>query len=96
MVLDEPTAGLDNFIRKDYHLTIVMITHQMSLVAKYATQVLVLNNGHLVANESPLKLFGNVNLLHKAGLNYLFKLNDLHWMYINLIVSKLKTGNYHE
>lgn len=123
LVLDEPTVGLDSFgvqkmmtlleqLRKDYHLTIVMITHQMSLVAKYATQVLVLHRGHLLADMTPSRLFENMNLLCKAGLRLPFPprfAKELSCLGIDLseipltkdqladlIVSKLRTGPYHE
>lgn len=123
LILDEPTVGLDSFeehrimtllckLKKQFHLTIIMVTHQMDLVAKYATQVLVLNHGQLVANVTPDKLFKNVELLHKSGLKLPFaprfanelsqlgiKLNDLPLdlhQLSRLIVNTLKMRRYRE
>lgn len=68
LVLDEPTRGLDPKGRKDLMAifeeihekedkTIVMITHDMDLVAAYAKRVIVLDNGRLVFDGPKEKLF---------------------------------------
>ena len=68
LVLDEPTRGLDPKGRKDLmkmfkeihdqeHKTIVMITHDMDLVAEYAKRVLVLDNGVLIFDGPKEHLF---------------------------------------
>ena len=67
LVLDEPTAGLDptgtedimNLIC-DLHKqgkTIVLVTHDMDLVLKYATKVIVLKDGEITYQGTPNKLF---------------------------------------
>jgi energy-coupling factor transport system ATP-binding protein len=56
LILDEPTRGLDpqgaieamelfDSIHKESHKSIVMITHDMNIVYKYATRVIVMNDG---------------------------------------------------
>jgi energy-coupling factor transport system ATP-binding protein len=68
LVLDEPTSGLDPKGRdallklfKDIHNeldnTVIIITHDMNTVYKYASRVLVMNNGELVFDGLPGKLF---------------------------------------
>ena len=68
LVLDEPTRGLDPKGRKDLMAifqgihdtegkTIVMITHDMDLVAEYAKRVIVLDNGRLVFDGTKEMLF---------------------------------------
>jgi energy-coupling factor transport system ATP-binding protein len=68
LVLDEPTSGLDPLgkiqmmdlfesIRKQTHKTIVVITHDMDLVYRYASRVLVLEKGSLVFDGTPDELF---------------------------------------
>ncbi len=68
LVLDEPTRGLDPQGRKDLmaifqeifekeHKTIIMITHDMDLVAQYAKRVMVLDNGTLVYDGPKERLF---------------------------------------
>lgn len=68
LLLDEPTRGLDpktaievmqifNKINKEYHKTIVMITHDMNLVYEYATRVVAMKDGRIHFDGSPLDLF---------------------------------------
>lgn len=68
LVLDEPTRGLDPKGRKDLmaifkeihekeNKTIIMITHDMDLVAEYAKRVIVLDNGLLVYDGPKETLF---------------------------------------
>ena len=68
IVLDEPTRGLDpqsslevmelfDSIHKKYDKTIVIITHDMDIVAKYAKRVVVLKDGKKVYDGSKLDLF---------------------------------------
>lgn len=74
LVLDEPTSGLDPKgrdsllelfmgIHQSLNKTIIIITHDMNTVYKYASRVLVMNQGELVFDGSPLTLFttGNLN-----------------------------------
>ena len=77
IVLDEPTRGLDpksslevmelfDDIHKKYDKTIVVITHDMDIVAKYAKRVVVLNNGKKVYDGKKEDLFidSNFNSFH--------------------------------
>lgn len=68
LVLDEPTSGLDPKGRDDLlelftsihttlNKTIIIITHDMNTVYKYATRVLVMNQSKLVYDGTPLELF---------------------------------------
>lgn len=68
LVLDEPTAGLDpsgrvemmemfKRLHQEEGLTIILVTHQMNDVANYAEHVLVLEEGHLIADTTPKELF---------------------------------------
>lgn len=72
LVLDEPTRGLDpqgridmmemfNEIHHKNNKTILMITHDMDIVAKYAKRVIVLNEGRLVFDGKPKDLFIHPN-----------------------------------
>ena len=57
LILDEPTAGLDGFAKKELLLllkkinatgvAIIIITHDMDVVLKYADQVVVMMNGEI-------------------------------------------------
>lgn len=66
-ILDEPTTGQDlhnleqlmNFIQglNRQGLTIIMVTHDMGLVAQYAHSVLVLEEGRIAFHGTPWELF---------------------------------------
>ena len=73
LVLDEPTSGLDpkgrdallelfTKIHKELNKTIIIITHDMNTVYKYATRVLVMHEAHLVFDGKPNKLFEDKNI----------------------------------
>lgn len=78
LILDEPTAGLDavstrqlmqNIVDLNKQgTTILMITHQMDQVAAFADQVLVMNQGKLVKNAKPEKVFANPQFLQANHL----------------------------
>ena len=68
LLLDEPTRGLDPIggeeimelfydIYKNMHKTIILITHDMDIVYKYATRVIVLNNGKVSYDGDKERLF---------------------------------------
>ncbi|USS86093.1 energy-coupling factor ABC transporter ATP-binding protein [Fructilactobacillus cliffordii] len=67
VIFDEPTAGLDAQGQRELlHLlrdlqsvgrTIIMVTHEMDLVAQLASQVVVLANGQLAFAGAPRTLF---------------------------------------
>ncbi|MFA5687119.1 MAG: energy-coupling factor transporter ATPase [Bacilli bacterium] len=67
LVLDEPTVGLDPrgakemmTLFKKLHQegkTIILVTHDMNLVFNYATNVILLDEGRLILQSTPLELF---------------------------------------
>jgi energy-coupling factor transport system ATP-binding protein len=78
LVLDEPTTGLDydetlalmrlvEELNEKGH-TVVLVTHTMWVVARYAHRVLVMDNGKIVADTTPRALFSDTPLLASAGL----------------------------
>lgn len=79
IVLDEPTAMLDPSGRKDVldtllrlnketGITVILITHYMDEAA-LAQRNIVMNDGVVVADTEPEKLFSQVELLENAGLS---------------------------
>jgi len=61
--LDEPSAGLDPItsreldqlileLSRNYHITFVMVTHELESIRGISDQAIVLNNGKIVANGS--------------------------------------------
>ena len=80
IVLDEPTVGLDpkgkeelmNLlvnIQRDTSKTIIMITHDMNVVGKYAKRVIVMDQVILVFDGNKRDLFENIDRLHQFNLD---------------------------
>lgn len=78
ILLDEPTAGQDkrnyteimnflNQLNKAGH-TIIMITHDMQLMLEYSDRSIVVSNGEIIADCSPVTLFNQNAILEKANL----------------------------
>jgi len=75
IILDEPTAGLDPVGRREIMdlfkgmqargKTIILITHNMDDVANYANEMVVMNQGKLVASGKPVDVFNNQELIEK-------------------------------
>ncbi len=78
LVIDEPTTGQDHVgaqamleLIRDLNSSghaVVMITHDMTLVAEYARRVLLFGNGRLLADTVPRELFGSSDLLERGSL----------------------------
>lgn len=80
LVLDEPTAGLDPqgakdmmalFVKlnKEYHKTVLIVTHDMEHVLTYCDHVVVLDNGHVVKDCDVQTFFEDVEILHTLHIN---------------------------
>ncbi|MBQ4241045.1 MAG: energy-coupling factor transporter ATPase [Oscillospiraceae bacterium] len=80
LVLDEPTAGLDPRGRRDildviknYHetekKTVILVSHSMDDVARYANKVLVMNGGSVLYYDSVAEVFKHALELRETGLN---------------------------
>ena len=80
LVLDEPTAGLDPKGRKeildvieDYHQvegrTVILVSHSMDDVARYADTVLVMNAGKVMYYDTVEEVFKHSSELRETGLN---------------------------
>jgi energy-coupling factor transporter ATP-binding protein EcfA2 len=79
LVLDEPTIGQDYEraqqlmklmvrLRERYRTTVLMITHDVRLVAEWAERALVLDSGALAFDGAPGDLFAQPSLLAATGL----------------------------
>jgi energy-coupling factor transport system ATP-binding protein len=95
VVLDEPTAMLDPVGRNEvvntihelnekFGVTVVLITHHMR-EAIQADRVIVMNEGQVIADDTPKKVFSQVELLRSVGLtvpettDLLYELNQEGW-----------------
>lgn len=78
IILDEPTAGQDfkhytemmTFLEKlnERGVTIAMITHDMHLMLEYTERAIVLYDGKIIADTSPVKVLTNSQLVERASL----------------------------
>jgi len=78
LILDEPTFGQDEqnsrYIMEllknlnEQKKTIIMITHDMKLVAKYAKTVAVMSNGEIIYNGAIDELFEKYDIMNNAKL----------------------------
>jgi energy-coupling factor transport system ATP-binding protein len=78
LILDEPTAGLDwksthelmqrvgDLHRKGH--TIILITHDMRLVAQYAPHCMVLRDGNILASGDTKAIFKQADLLKETHI----------------------------
>lgn len=93
LILDEPTAGLDpagrteilellKKLHEENNITVILVSHSMDDVARYAGRILVMNQGELVLGGEPQKVFRYRDELRKIGLdvpqstNILYELRD--------------------
>lgn len=79
LILDEPSAGLDPMGRdelleqiKSYHNkrknTVLLVSHSMEDVAKFAERVLVMSNGKKIFYDNTSQVFSYSDELEKLGL----------------------------
>lgn len=93
LILDEPTAGLDpagrteilellQKLHREKNIAIILVSHSMDDVARYAERILVMNQGELVLDGAPEKVFRYRKELREIGLdvpqstNILYELRD--------------------
>lgn len=79
LILDEPTAGLDPKGRdkilnqiKEYHkktgCTILLVSHSMEDIAKYASKILVMNNAEVFCYDKTCEVFKRAEEISNMGL----------------------------
>ncbi len=79
LVLDEPSVGLDPRgrgeildhiarMRRKRGVTVVLATHDMEQMARYAEKVVVLKGGSIVSEGTPREVFRDAGALESAGL----------------------------
>ena len=78
LILDEPTAGLDPKGREEFleliadlhqqGLTVVMVSHSMDDIARYAQRMIVLEHGEIRLEGTPQAVFAQSELLDQIGL----------------------------
>ena len=79
LVLDEPTAGLDPkgrddildqiaYLHKESDMTVILVSHSMEDIARYADRIIVMNKGSIMYNDRPKNVFAHYQELEQVGL----------------------------
>lgn len=79
LVLDEPTAGLDPkgrddileqiaYLHKQTDMTVILVSHSMEDIARFADRIIVMNHGEVMYNDEPKKVFAHFKELEAVGL----------------------------
>lgn len=79
LILDEPTAGLDpkgrdeildeiSELHRDKHMTIILVSHSMEDIARYADRLMVMNHGEKLFDAPPKEVFRHYKELEAIGL----------------------------
>jgi len=78
LVLDEPTSNLDPIgkeevfavaarLNKEKGMTIVIVEHEVEVMAAYADRIVVMHGGKIVMNDTPRAVLSQVEALEKVG-----------------------------
>jgi len=103
LVLDEPAAGLDPSGReeilsqiKHMHtalgLTVILVSHSMDDAARLSDRILVMNQGRLILDGSPVEVFARGDMLKDIGLD-VPQISDL-MLQINKTTPRIPTGAF--
>ena len=79
LILDEPTAGLDPrgrdeildeifSLHRERGFTVILVSHSMEDIARYADRIMVMNRGELMFDAPPKEVFRHYRELEKIGL----------------------------
>lgn len=79
LILDEPTAGLDPKgreelmdrlvrLQKKEKNTVVLVSHSMDDIARYAHNVIIMNQGQVLLEGTPAEVFAREDFIRQAGL----------------------------
>ena len=79
LILDEPTAGLDprgrdeildqiSELHREKHMTIILVSHSMEDIARYADRIMVMNHGEKAFDGTPKEVFEHYKELEAMGL----------------------------
>lgn len=79
LVLDEPTAGLDPkgrdeildqiaYLHKQSDMTVILVSHSMEDIAKYVERIIVMNQGQIMYDDIPKRVFSHYKELERVGL----------------------------
>ena len=79
LILDEPTAGLDpkgrdeilgviKKLNEEKETTIILVSHSMDDVAEYVDRIIVINDGDIMYDDTPVNIFQMIDELEAIDL----------------------------
>ncbi|MCS4537394.1 MAG: energy-coupling factor ABC transporter ATP-binding protein [Thaumarchaeota archaeon] len=79
LILDEPTSLLDPHtahevigtvqkLNKNLGITVIIVEHRLDLVSIIASRLVIMDNGRIVANDAPKKVYNNSEALKAVGM----------------------------
>lgn len=79
LILDEPTAGLDpsgrddlleliRKLHKERKITVIVVSHSMEDMGKYAERIIVMDSGTIAYDGTPEEVFSHYKDLERIGL----------------------------
>jgi energy-coupling factor transport system ATP-binding protein len=94
IILDEPTSELDPAGKEEVFtvvrelcsrqdVTIIMIEHAVEQLAEFADRIILMDQGRIVADETPRDLFRNVDLFHRTEGERLPHVAELLFLLMN-------------
>ena len=98
LILDEPTAGLDpkgrdeilgviKKLNEEKETTIILVSHSMDDVAEYVDRIIVINDGDIMYDDTPVNIFQMVDELEAIDLaapQITYILRDLNRIGLNV------------
>jgi len=87
LLMDEPVSGIDrnglqmfyktvSELRRDYDLSIILVSHDLNLVARYADRVVFLNNKTVESCGTPKEVFNDRKVIDTFGIDLANALYD--------------------
>ena len=79
LILDEPTSLLDPYtahevigtvqkLNKNLGITVIIVEHRLDLISSIASRLVIMENGSIVANDAPKKVYRNLEGLKDVGM----------------------------
>jgi zinc transport system ATP-binding protein len=81
LLLDEPVSGIDqgglelfyetvSTVRENFDLSIILVSHDLNLVAEYADRVAFINNKTIECSGTPQEVFSHQKVIQTFGLDW--------------------------
>ncbi len=79
--MDEPTAGLDPkgrddildqiaYLHKQRDMTVILVSHSMEDIARYADRMIVMNKGEVMYNDAPERYLHIIRNWRRSDLQH--------------------------